>query len=574
MVIRSWRQTSSLVIVGTVAACSHAGRAPAVASAPAPERATPTTKRVAPAAGAVAFAATPDKSPFVDGVRLGYVARLSPAGKSAVLSTEKLLLGIQDDRVTIEPSLLEGLHPGTTQFPRVIGSLPNAAWAVETSYMERTSRTTLSRWTGSEWVGAGPPLQGKNLVALSGWSNGRTLALVSDEYEKQLFFTQLAGPKGAPVPQLPYAKLSDYGCVHGIQPSAMSALPSGEVFLAGKLCKAGGDEGTQQKGYAVLRWGAGQAQGKTMILPKLSEKEAAEAQISSLVASAPDDVLVAGMRILDVPDGQDQQVEPYLARFDGQTWRTLSAPPIERIDELQRAPDGKLWAVGNGKLWVTRGPASETVAWQSVPVPLIASAGGETLITSFWVHDSDDVWATVGDEASSFLFRTKRGAQPLSAPSREAVAELTQSLDPRAAYACESQTLILLTLSRDAPKDLDFPSIRAALRGHDELAGKAQFVEIPILTRRYLAVRGDDDTLRQTEDILSEAGIPGIEPQRRCLANVEPSRKLTMDLSGPKAGPRLKRGAKTASQRPRGLKGEGGPAQRAWRNFARASSGP
>ena len=553
MVIRSWRQTSSLVLLGALSACSHAGQAPVAASAPAPTKpgvpvalVAKATKQVAPAPVGIAVAHTPDKSPFVDGLRLGYVARLSPAGKSAVLSTEKLLLGIQDDRVTIEPPLLEGLHPGMDQFPRVIGSLPNAAWAVEISYMDRTSRTTLSHWTGSEWVGAGPALQGKNLVALSGWSNGRTLALVSSEYEKQLFFTQLAGPKGAQVPQLPYAKQSDYGCVHGIQPSAMSALPSGEVFLAGQLCQAGGDEGTLQKGFAVLRWGAGQTQGKATILPKLSAKEASEAQISSLVASAPDDVIVAGMHILNVPDGQDQHVEPYIARFDGRTWRTLSAPPIERIDELQRAPDGKLWALGNGELWVSQGSASETVGWQSVPVPLVASETGEHTITSFWVRDSDDVWATVGDEASSFLFRTQRGAQPLSAPSAEAVASLTQSIDP--SHYCESPTLMLLTLSRQAPKNLDFPSIRAALRGHDELAGKAQFVEIPFLTRRYLGVRGDDDTLSQTEDILSQAGIAGIAPQRRCLTNVEPTRTLTMDFSGPKLDPPLKRKAKPTSE--------------------------
>jgi hypothetical protein len=483
----------------------------------------------------------------VDGVRLGYVARLSPAGKSALLSTEKLLLAIEDDRVTIEPPLLEGLHPGMSQFPRVIGTLPNAAWAVEVSYAERTSRTTLSRWTGTEWVGADAALGGKNLVALSSWSNGRTLALVSDDYAKQLFFTQLAGPKGAPVPQLPYATRNDYGCVHGIQPSAMSALPSGEVFLVGQLCKVGSDEQTELNGYAVERWSPGQAPAKTSALPKLSQKDTMEAQISSLIASAPNDVIVAGTRTPSAPDGQEARTQPYLAHFDGQAWHTLPTPPVEGIDELQRAPDGTLWALGNSELWMTQGPASETIAWERVALPRAAAEGSDHAITSFWVRDTDDVWATVGSEESSFLFRTKRGAASLTAPSAQAVSELTKALDPSAAYDCETPTLVLLTLSRQAPKDLDFPSIRGALRGHDELAGKLQLVEVPFLTRRYLGVRGDADALQQTEDLFSQAGIPGVEPERRCL-NVEPTRTLTVDFRGPKSDPPIKHDSKSPSK--------------------------
>ena len=554
MFIRSWHQTSSLVLLGALSACTHAGQAPAAASAPA--AATPKTPIAAAPAAAepapvpVAVADTKDESPFVDGLRLGYVARLSPTGQSALLSTDKLLLAIRDDRVTIEPALLEGLHPGMSQFPRVVGSMPNAAWAVEISYAERTSRTTLSRWTGSEWAPASGTLGNKNLVALSGWSNGRALALVSDDYAKQLFFTQVAGPQGAPVPELPYAARNDFGCVHGIQPSAMSALPSGEVFLVGQRCKVGSDEQTVLDGYAALRWSAGKAQAKASALPKLSQQETMDAQLSSLVASAPNDVIVAGTRTPSAPDGQESKTEPYVARFDGQAWRTLSAPPTDRIDELQRAPDGKLWAVGNGDLWVTQGPASETIAWERVALPRAATEGGDHAITSFWVKGADDVWATVGSEESSYLLRTKRGAESLGAPSGEAVNELTKALDPSAAYDCETPTLMLLTLSRQAPKDLDFPSIRAALRGHDELAGKVQLVEVPLLTRRYLGVRGDAEALERTEELFSQAAIPGVEPQRRCL-KVEPTRTLTVDFRGPKSDPPVKRDPKVPSKRSR-----------------------
>jgi hypothetical protein len=44
------------------------------------------------------------------------------------------------------------------------------------------------------------------------------------------------------------------------------------------------------------------------------------------------------------------------------------------------------------------------------------------------------------------------------------------------------------------------PSMRSALRGHTELEGKAQFFELPSLTRRYLGLRGEMDTLLATQE--------------------------------------------------------------------------
>jgi hypothetical protein len=181
-------------------------------------------------------------------------------------------------------------------------------------------------------------------------------------------------------------------------------------------------------------------------------------------------------------------------------------------------------------------------------MPRLAQEAGEHAVSSFWVEDAGSVWATLGGDDFSYLVRTKRGAEALSAPSAAQVAELSKALDPSGGYDCEHPTLVLLTLARQAPKDADMPSVRAALRGHSELEGRVQFVEIPFLTRRLLAARGDADALSVTLQTLTRATIPGVNPELRCL-NAEPTRTLNIDLSGPTREPKsaAKRQPKTAS---------------------------
>jgi len=426
----------------------------------------------------------------------------------------------------------------------VVGSVPDSPWVIEMSYAERTSHASLSRWTGSEWISADAQLRGKNVIAVSGWSGGRTLALVGDEYTNQLGFAQLGGVRAAQLPLLPKIRNSDYGCANGIEPMAMSALPSGEVFLAGSVCNVAGDDQVQYHGVAVERWGAAQARGKLTVLPRLSETESQSAQLTSIVTVSASDVTVAGLRVPPAPEGDVTAPanEAYVAHFDGKAWRTLSAPPIEGIDELQRSPDGRLWALSAGDLWVTTGPASDNANWERVPMPRMASDAGEHAVSSLWVRDSDDVWVTVGSEESSYVLRTKRGQAALSAPPADTVAELSSAVDPSAAYDCESPTLVLLTLSRQAPSDADFPSIRAALRGHGEFAEKAQLVEFPFLTRRYLGVRGDTDALQQIGQLLSQSKISGVDPELRCL-KVAATRTLAIDFGGAKPDLPIKRSA-------------------------------
>jgi hypothetical protein len=536
MFIRKWQAASSWLMLSALPACQQQGLAPAasngasasalITAKPAPAVTPPATHALPPAEPAVS-------SPFIDGVRLGYVARLSVAGNGAVLATDKLLFAIHDDRVSIEPALLEGLHPQRSHLVRVFGSFPDSAWALEETYMERTSRSSLSRWTGSEWINADSLVQNKNVIGLSPWSNGRTLALVGDGYNSTLGFQQLGGARGVPLPQLARTAHDAQGCVHGVVPSAMTALSSGEVFLAGTQCKASSDDEASYGDVAVEVWGAGQARGKWNALPLLGPEEADSSELTSLIASSAKDAFVAGSRVPVGPGKTQLANEAYLAHFDGQSWHTLSTPPVEQINDLQRSPDGKLWALGGGELWATTGTASASVTWEHLALPALVKAASDRAVSSFWVRGNDDVWATVGTDAESYLLRTKPGTAALSVPGDVRVAELSTAFDPNAAYDCEQPTLVLLTLSRQAPKDADVPSVRAALRNHAEFEEKAQLVEFSFLTRRYLGIRGDAETLRDVAEVLSQSNIPGVQPEMRCLS--EPiTRTLTLDFKAVK----------------------------------------
>ena len=555
MFIANLRIYSPLLLLAALGACQHATlapSAPANAGAVTGALSVPSVGPTPLAANAANPAKEADPSPFVEVARLGYAARLNVVGQRALLSTQKLLLGVHDDGVRIEPLLLEGLQHGGSQYPRVFGNMPESGWALQTSYEGRTSRSSLSRWTGSEWLNADGLLRDKEVIGISPWSQGRTLALLAGNYGHQLGFVQLSGARGAPLPELTRSAHNGSSCAHAIQPASMTALASGEVFLAGTRCTVSADGDVAYHGVVVEIWAPGQARGKVSVLPGLSEKEVASANIYSIVASTGRDVFVAGGRRLNTPEGEETKEQAYVAHFDGTSWRAFSAPPIDQIEELQRTPNGKLWALFNGELWTTIGSASESAIWENVVMPRLASEAGENAVSSFWVQDDERVWATLGSDDFSYLVRTQHGTSPLSLPTDEQVAQLSNAFDPMAAYQCESPTLVLLTLSRQAPLDADMPSVRAALRGHNELEGKAQFIELPFLTRRYLGVRGDLETLRATQEILSNANIPGIEPELRCL-NSAPTRTLTIDFGGVKPelpAPSKARQSKSAS-RPR-----------------------
>jgi len=513
MFIRSWRATIPALLLGAMVAGQAAAQGRASTPAPIPIEA----------------------SPFVESVRLGYVAKLTHSSNETLLSTEKLLLRIEGDRVKVDPVLLEGLHVDLSRYPDVLGNLPRSAWLLTERRLGRMRTTSLLHFTGAEWVDADSTRNYQKIIAISPWSSGRALVLVADDHEQLVGFKQLGGPGGAALPRLEFTARNGYQCAHGIKPMVLRALPTDEVFLAGARCFTELDYNVTDRGLAVERWGSGQLNPKIDILPDLSPKEAASGELTSLVVVSGHEAFVAGSRTplplpLPVPAAPPRA---YIAHFDGRAWHAQSAPPVERIDDLQRSPNGQLWALSKGDLWVTTQASPEVVTWTLVPIPRAANDAGEHAVTSFWVRGDHDVCATLGSAGFSYLLRTKRGAEPLSAPSEKQVAELTQGVDRSA--LCDSVSFVLFALSRNAPKDADFPSVRAALRNHPEFEGKLQLVEVPFLTRRYLAVRnvpGQPDLLAPAIGVLLDSNIPGIHAELRCLA-APPTRVIPLDFGSP-----------------------------------------
>lgn len=479
-------------------------------------------------AGPPATAAAPEPSPFVEAVRIGGKAHLDIAGKRAFLATDLLLLAVEGDEVRVEPALLEGLQRGNTRYPRLFGNMPAAGWVVQTRYAERADRNALSRWSGSGWSNADRSLHAKDqdVVAVSSWSNGRMLMLVGSELETPWSFVQVGGSRAA-LPQLPSTMRDDFSCLHALRPGALSALPTGEVFLAGNQCAAKTEDGVTTQGVIISRWARGEARAGVTLLPGLSEKDVASGEIRSILAVSGTDVWVAGTR---QPHREYAEEPPsaYLAHFDGKSWRISSAPPVQHIDELQRAPNGRLWALADGQLWSAVGPVSESLGWAHVALPQLGAEAGPSSVGSFWVQDDQQVWATLDGADSTWLARTKRGRAPLSAPSDEQLAQLSNALDPMA--SCANWTLVLVDLARSTPQAADMPRARAALRGYTELEGHAQFIELSFLTHRYLAARGDSEALYAIREILSDAHIPELALELRCLSG-PPTRILDVDFS-------------------------------------------
>lgn len=487
-------------------------------------------------------ARAPAPSPFVEGVRIGFRARLNVAGRRAFLTTDTLLLGLHDNGVRIEPALLEGLQQRLPGNPRVFGDMPASGWVVRTRYAERASWNALSRWSGSEWVNADRllPIGDRSVIAASRWSDGRLLMLVGDEFEGRPSFVQVGGSPWA-LPQLPRAVNDEFLCLHALQPGALSALPSGEVYLASRDCPFKTDAGATTHGVLMSSWSPGQTRAKVTPLPELFGAEFASGQIWSVLAVSNTDVFAAGTR---TPHSEDSEQPPsaYLAHFDGKSWRVFSAPPIGQIEELQRAPDGRLWALGDGQIWSTRVRVSQDAEWQRAVLPEFAKEVGDSSASSFWVQDNEQVWATLDFGDYVYLVHTKRGSTALSAPSDQELAQLSNAMNSEA--SCDRPTLVFFALGRNAPTNADMPRVRAALRGYTDLEGHAQFIEVPFLTRSYLGARGDWRTLFAIQRILSDAHIPGVVPEILCLSGA-PTRTLKVDFS-PKPG----QSAKTSGRSP------------------------
>lgn len=482
---------------------AQAVEAPARAATPAP---VPDTAEPTLVAGAKLAAPA---SPFTEQVRLPSFGYLTTVGERAFLATGGLVLPIESDAVVVEPELLDGLP--TSGSVRLHGSYPDGLWALADSYEERTTTAELWQWSGRQWQSANTVLDGALIVGMTRWKDGGTLALASGGYRGRLRFSVLGAQRSAGLPTFGPKRSENEACFDGIQPAALTGLTSGEVFLAGQACEADANDDLVLRGAAVQRWAAGRSQGTLEILPGLAAADTEWSEISSVVAHAGNDVWVAGTYTNAAAASQ----EAYVAHFDGEHWQRWPAPPEQRVDELQRSPNGALWALCSGHLWHL--PVTEEGKWQPVALPTLAATDGDLQFSSIWAKSDEEVWATVDSGETSYLVRTGARAK-LQLPETAELKALQLSFKPYIDEdECPEQTLVLLKLGRNAPANADSPRVRALLRKDEQTAG-LQLVEFTFLGRRYLGLRGDSVALNVASYALYDAQLPGITPEPRCIA--------------------------------------------------------
>lgn len=167
----------------------------------------------------------------------------------------------------------------------------------------------------------------------------------------------------------------------GGRPIDFTALPGGEVFVLLEFLPADGDEDSPDRTYAVQRFTPGVAEGVVDRLLEFGGKTPALGQ-GKLVARAADEVYLAGAVT------NDSFTRSLLARFDGQAWVPIAAPPGTDVSSLALGAAGELWAVvkrtkdgmGANVLWKRSGAGP----WEEVALPKVRTPA---LAEPHWIFD-------------------------------------------------------------------------------------------------------------------------------------------------------------------------------------------
>lgn len=266
------------------------------------------------------------------------------------------------------------------------GIWPQDAWLVTLEPATQNGASKLFNWTGNRWRLFRRSSQGSVFVGTSPWVGGRRLALISQlEATSGMEFVVVQGDARTPVPiasrpaeqadqpELKYCQSTLFG-------RSLLAFPSGEVFVAGKVCWGLYAEG----GYAVEMWTASSRKGKVVTIqetaPSFSYWDG-----SALFGPGPRDVYVA--------------YGHYLGHFDGEKWREVEGALAgdERILKASLLQDGTLWLLlesENGVLHLRKRAPGATWVDQITQLP---GAFVSSHIDSAWERGKGDLWVIAGE---------------------------------------------------------------------------------------------------------------------------------------------------------------------------------
>lgn len=248
-----------------------------------------------------------------------------------------------DGEIAFSGGLLLGrVHAGTSevaQDPAWLVGMPSAdpalGWSVHALggrgdhlwlTLARGDEYSALRWTPSGWTPV--EVEPDHYYAdYTTWPDGHAFALRLGSGPPRLDALGESGPRPAT------ARFEAPGLVAAPRPTALAALASGELF-AGLAAEPG-------RFAAVLRWGPDEAQGNLAPLPTFESR--APRQVAVLVEGPAHDVLIG-----DSVEISERQI-PYVARFDGTSWRLLDPPPVEgAVVSLVEGAGPVIWAVIRG----------------------------------------------------------------------------------------------------------------------------------------------------------------------------------------------------------------------------------
>ena len=309
---------------------------------------------------------------LLDKTRTQYIEdrllRLHPLRDRMVVSYAGFVAVLEDHRL----ELGRDLWPQEAyEFTDIVGTWPKVLARADFNSrngpgFERQApieQTSSYGWTGSSWDnrGSGMALKG------AAWRDGTFLTV--DEHLLRFTAAYNEKPKDgsftlhAPKQAAPREAARCKGIPTEVVADELDALPSGEVFVLGKRCGAGG--------YAMERWAAGQAES---VVDDLPDAPVAAKRVF-LAASAPDRAHVV------ISTGE----KVYAARWEGQAFRKIE---LEEEGEVRA-----IWTAADGALFFVLQARSPTAKKGMVELVRVLPSGEVSHSAAFALSPSVRVWA-------------------------------------------------------------------------------------------------------------------------------------------------------------------------------------
>jgi hypothetical protein len=279
-------------------------------------------------------------------------------------------------------------EPGANWRVRALGGRGDDLWLTAVRDGEPATLAVYRR-RGDGWA-VHEPVDGAeaHYADYTVWPEGQAIALrLGPGDEVGLTVLDDDGARPAPL------RLEAAGLAGAPRPTKIAGLASGELFAA---VPAGPGPVT-----GLLRWGPGEQSAFFAPLPALESR--APRQVTALVEGAAHEVLVGdGVEI-------DEELVPYVARFDGTSWRLLDPPPTRgTVIALAEGAGPTIWAIVDEEgpadsLWRLHAPSDWDI-WERVelaPLTLAEDAAG----TWFWDQAAGG-WASgpAGPEAAAIAY--------------------------------------------------------------------------------------------------------------------------------------------------------------------------